>query len=538
MRGTGEIAPQLAPGWAALAREWAGAADRLRRLCQDPEAVQRTFLQQLIASNAASRFGRDHGFGGLHTYADFAEAVPVAPYEGFRPYIDRLTQGAPAELTQDPVLFVEMTGGSTGGSKIVPYTRSALAAYARALQPWLADLIERFPRVAAGRIYFSLSPAGRTGDETVGTLPLGSPEQFEYFGPGGAHLSALSIAPLALASLSDFDSWQFATCLHLLAAEDLAFVWVWSPTYFSELLHAIRRLKAPLLAALADGGDPGLPLPPPDPARAATLDALIGDETLDTAAIWPNLSIVSCWMDASSAPFAAELQHALPHAAFQAKGLMATEGATTLPFGDGPGAPLALASAFFEFVAEDGAISLAHQLREGEVRRVVVSNHCGFYRYDTEDLVEVVGFEGRTPRLRFVGRAGQASDLCGEKLSEQFVLNCLHEALAGPEQYGFLAPAAAGPARYILWFDPLGGSGAAAEVAAAMDRALCANPQYAYARRLGQLGPVAACPAADLYDRYSGWALARGRNLGHLKAPALLRDMPPDLRLLLMAPHR
>jgi hypothetical protein len=519
-----------AESWRRLSKIWAGQTDRLRRLYDTPQIVQTDLLANLISLNVVSAFGADHGFSKIGGYDDYVSAVPVASYEDHRHYIDRLAKGEPNQLTAEPALFVEMTGGSTGGSKVIPYTASALDGYARALNPWLADLIERHPEVARGRIYFSLSPAGRPPGSTIGTLPLGSAEQFEYFGDAGSELAALSIAPSALSELTDIEEWRFATCLHLLAARDLSLIWVWSPTYLSELLHAIRRMKHRLVEVLAKGGPAGAPYPPAAPSRAAELAELIEDDRIDTESIWPQLSVISCWMDASSTPFASELQRQFPGVFFQAKGLMATEGATTLPFGEGPGSPLAIESAFFEFADERGAITRAWELELGEVRRVILSNWSGFYRYDTGDLAEVVGFEGATPRLRFIGRAGKTSDLCGEKLSEQFVLACLERVIGGGGHYAFLAPVLKPQLHYELWIDGLIEQTRLKSIALAMDEALCENPQYAYARSLGQLQPITASGAPELYETYQNWAVSTGKNLGHLKAPALVQALPDELR--------
>ena len=59
-------------------------------------------------------------------------------------------------------------------------------------------------------------------------------------------------------------------------------------------------------------------------------------------------------------------------------------------------------------------------------------------------------------------------------------------------------------------------------VAAAVDDALCANFHYAYCRRLGQLGPVAAYRVAGDGRRiYVDACVARGRRAGDIK-PAVL----------------
>ena len=155
-------------------------------------------------------------------------------------------------------------------------------------------------------------------------------------------------------------------------------------------------------------------------------------------------------MDASSAPFAGELQRLFPDAWFQAKGLMATEGAVTVPFGEGPGSPLAVDSGFFEFV--DGErVHPAWELEHGRTYRVLLSNRFGLYRYDTADLVQVVGFTAQTPRLVFKGRAGLATDLCGEKLTEEFVLSCMEAASDGPRPIAILTPSSEPHPHYVLY---------------------------------------------------------------------------------------
>jgi GH3 auxin-responsive promoter len=343
--------------WRELTVACRDADLRFVNLCAQLEGVQRAFLRDLLARSADTAFGQAHRFEKIADYSDFAASVPIGTYEAFAPFIDASLRGDARQLTTEPVLFVETTGGSTSGAKIIPYTAGALEAYARAMLPWLANLM-RERRLFSGRIYFALSPAGRRSDAMIGTLRLGSPQRFAYFGAARGPLAALSIAPPALSSLSDFETWSFATCLHLLAADDLALIWIWSPTFLLELIWAMQRMKRALLETLRSGRLPEAtlgtcPLPAPNASRAADLDGFLDEGTINTAAIWPRLDTISCWMDGASAPFAAALKAVFPRVRFQPKGLMLTEGAVTLPFGDGPGAPLALESGFFEFVDGD-----------------------------------------------------------------------------------------------------------------------------------------------------------------------------------------
>ena len=100
-------------------------------------------------------------------------------------------------------------------------------------------------------------------------------------------------------------------------------------------------------------------------------------------------------------------------------------------------------SHFFEFVDDSGAVHRVHELRAGQTYEVVVTTAGGLWRYRLRDSVRVTGFIGQTPALQFLGRNGNVSDLFGEKLSEAFVTETIHETLATLEIHPKLFPACA-----------------------------------------------------------------------------------------------
>ena len=190
---------------------------------------------------------------------------------------------------------------------------------------------------------------------------------------------------------------------------------------------------------------------------------------------WPNLKLISCWANGTSKPYAAELARRFPHARIEPKGLMSTECVVTIPgFGLNP-------YGFFEF----------------DDREVIATTSSGLYRYRTGDLVD--------EQLEFIGRRGVVSDLVGEKLTEAFVSRCL-EHVPG---FRYLSPRGNG---YVLHAET------AVDIASVETR-LYENPQYAYARKLGQLAPLKL--AHDSYERYVHAQLARGARLGDIKPPVL-----------------
>ncbi|UCI21856.1 GH3 auxin-responsive promoter family protein [Mesorhizobium sp. B2-1-8] len=512
-----------AEAWARIAGATAAAEAGFQALLGQLETTQRELLRGLIEANAGTEFGRDHAFASATSAEAFRDLVPVADYEALLPYIRRTVDGAGNVLTAEPVRFLEQTGGSSGGSKYIPYTDSGLRAFTSCLYPWLADLIRRRPGVAQGNGYFALSPVGRGADERVGAHRLGSPVPFAYFGALRDSLIELSAVPMELRLLGDFASWQRQTCLHLLAADELSLIWVWSPTYLTEILRAMQRDAASLLPELADR------LGATRPAgrvsrRIAVLEAALGGSGAGLSAIWPRLDTISCWTDASSRGFAAELQGQFPQTFIQSKGLMSTEAAVSFPYADGPGCILASQSGFFEFLDDSGAGRFAWQLEVGGCYRLIVTTGSGLYRYDTQDMVEVCGFTGDTPRLRFIGRAGMVSDLCGEKLTEAFVARCLADTGLDPRTYALLVAVAAPHPHYRLFVETGGTAGRIAPPGPAVEHALMANPQYEYARRIGQLGALRATTVDDLYGRLKRHRMKGGASIAGMKAPILLRQ--------------
>lgn len=516
--------------WAAMARITAPLHDEMLAALADIRTVQERYLKRLIHDNASTVFGKDHNFQRIDGYGAYASGIPATDYEDYQPYIDAIASGAPNVLTAENVEFFEETGGSSGGSKRIPYTRSALDDFGAALLPWLDDLMRGRPAVRSGRVYFALSPAGRSGKEKIGAVKLGSPDGFSYFGKAGEHLQNLSAVPAKITAVTDLEKWQFTTCINLLAAGDLTLVSIWSPTYLTELLRIMMKQRAAIVEAIACGHDVELAhgserlVTASNPKRARLVEACLKTSDIDTARLWPGLDTISCWLDATSLPFGAELRARFPNVNFQAKGLMSTEAAISFPLCGADGSLLAVNSNFYEFVDDDGATKRAWEVEAGCSYQLLVSNRSGFYRYDTGDIVEIVGFTQSVPRLRFLGRVGLVSDLCGEKLTEEFVLRCFQRCGVDKKTFAFLMPLHSPKPHYELMVDSATAETGLHAVAAALDRALRDNPQYRYARDIGQLDPVKVTTIPDLFERFRHLSLSQGRQLSTLKAPALVRE--------------
>lgn len=513
MSGRDPVLSLLHPLWlASLVPE----ARHFRRALRDPAATQRALLLRRLADNARSSYGRAHGFARIGSVADFQRRVPVVRYDALAPYIARIAAGEDNVLSAAPVRLMERSGGSTGtATKLIPYTESLLADFARATNPWLADLYRRFPKMVGRPAYWSLSPVAQGDKQTAGGVKIGIEDDTAYFGPVRRFVIARSLAvPGAVARAPDFGTWRLETLVHLVGCERLGFISVWSPTFLVVLMEALVAAPDAVLGRLPKG-------------RARVVEAAL--KRGSGSAIWPDLQAISCWTDGPAAAFVPALEAWFPGVPIAGKGLLATEGVVSIPLGSGD-PTLAIASHFLEFIDLAEPMRrplLAHELRVGGDYSPLLTTGGGLYRYHLEDIVRCTG----PLQIRFAGKLDQVSDLTGEKIHAAQVQRALDEVrrtLAVAWDVAFVAPvvAASGctPPYYCLFVDGPASLPVNA-IAAELDAHLRASHAYRYSRDLGQLAPLRVQRVSDLSARKLAMLVAQGQRLGDIK-PCMLDRRP------------
>lgn len=437
-------------------------------------ALQGHWLETMLARNADCVYLRR--FGSPRTLEAFRAALPLVHYKDLQDEWQRIRDGEVDVLFHGRPVGGELTSGSTSGPKWIVYSAEGLADFRKNIAPWFADVMRRYQ--IEGGLYLSISPVSRSQTHISG-IPLGLPDSAYLDESAGALLAAKSVAPFALSQIADIETWRRQTIAHLRAATNLELVSVWSPTFLLRLLEDI-----------------------PDPESC-----------------WPRLKLVSCWASAAAKPYADELRRRLPHAALQGKGLMSTEAVVTVP--DTADQPVLAAHGFTEFLG-GSEILLEDALEPGREYEVVITTASGLYRYRTGDRVQMLtrNREGRAV-LEFSGRA-MTSDMVGEKLSEAFVAACLQDVA---QRFGIgsdfvtLAAAARGPGYLLVSATP-----PTPPILWEIESRLCANPHYAYARKLGQLKPLTGCHCPDALARIEKTGLSRGVRLGDIKPLALYTE--------------
>ena len=354
-------------------------------------------------------------------------------------------------------------------------------------------------------------------------------------------------ADVALAASAD--DALFATLCYLVADSQLRLLSVWSPTFALQLLEALPVWAEGIIDVLKNGNWCGRQAAlqglkaPYAPHRAQQLKRVLSlAKVAWVAELWPDLAVVSAWDTADAAPWAEQLKALVPHAAFEGKGLWATEGVVTIPI-EGH-YPLAYQSHFYEFEdLNNGGILASWQLKEGDVVSPIISSGNGLLRYQLDDRIVVSEFWQGIPCFKFLGRRFGV-DMVGEKMSP----DAARQALATvAQQYG-LEPVSLlamqgieqSKPRYVALFSDSQLSinqQARQDIALAVERELRGHFHYELARDLRQLEAVVAVVAKDGWRVCQDIAIAGGMIEGNIKPEPVRRVQRAAVEQFLPSAH-
>jgi hypothetical protein len=535
-------------GWALTAQQWPHHR-AFEKATRDPEGAQARVLMSLLRGNADAVFGREHGFATIGSAAEYARRVPIRDYEALRPYVARIMAGERAVLTAEAPFMFTTTSGTTGEPKFIPVTAGWARSMASLMRLWSVYALRDHPEMLDHRVLTIVGPA--TEGVAPGGLPYGAMTGLTY-----QRLPWLirrqHALPYAAALIRDHETRYFVA-LRLALGCAVSSIGTPNSSTLLRLAEVAARRGEELVRAVHDGTlgvtdveptlgtgvtGPGVrgaltaPLRP-DPRRAAFLEDTAGRRgRLVLGDCWPELALVACWLGGSAGIQARHLEaHFDPGIARRDLGLVASEGRFTIPVEDDSAAGvLAIHTNFYEFVAEEDIdypgrrTLLCHELAEGRRYYLIVTGANGLYRYDMNDVVEVRGFHGRTPKVAFVRKGRDMLNITGEKLHLNHVLHAVRAAEDATRlrfwQFRLIPDVEAG--RYDLLVElprsaePLAedrGAPALAGFVGAFDRGLAeVNVEYRSKRASRRLGPPRLCVMRPAWsERRCREEFARGR---------------------------
>ena len=135
---------------------------KTQRWANHPVETQQKIFQQLIHQARETQFGKDHDFGSIQSFEDFAKRVPVRDYEELRPYVDRVVKGEENILWKGKPLYFAKTSGTTSGAKYIPLTKESMPFHIEAARNAILSYIHETGKanfVDAKMIFLQGSPS-------------------------------------------------------------------------------------------------------------------------------------------------------------------------------------------------------------------------------------------------------------------------------------------------------------------------------------------------------------------------------------------
>lgn len=156
-----------------LARPFAGYIyNKIKKGMDTAVEDQESIFKQLIKVGKSTSFGKDHGFSGIGSYADFVKQVPIRDYEQFKPYIELVKEGRHNILWRGKPIYFAKTSGTTSGVKYIPITKDSIGNHINTARNALLCYMAQTGNYdfASGRMIFL---SGSPELERVGGIPTG-----------------------------------------------------------------------------------------------------------------------------------------------------------------------------------------------------------------------------------------------------------------------------------------------------------------------------------------------------------------------------
>lgn len=516
-----------------------------------PQAVQEELLRRLLVRHADTGFGKTHHFARIANVADYRRQCPVAPYEYFEPYIQRVMKGEANALLADPRIHMfALTSGTTATRKFIPVTQQYLADYKRGWNIWGLKAYRDHPGTRF-RPIVQLSGdwqefTTETGVPCGAVTGLTATMQMRI-------VRWLYCVPACVGKVKD-PAAKYYLALRLSLPRKVGLIIAANPSTLVNLAKAGDLEKEALLRDIRDGtlterfDIPGevraavaRRIAKKNPERVKFLEDIVRRTgTLYPKDYWPSDCLIGNWTGGSVGAYMRHYPKYYGETPVRDVGLIASEGRMTIPWDDAtPAGILDITTNYYEFIPEEEVNSPqptvlgAHELKEGRNYYILLTTSYGLYRYHIYDVVRCVGFHNGTPLVEFLSKGSLFSNLTGEKVSEYHVSAAMKDVLRDLDMnltaYS-LAPCWNDEQPYYGLFVERGdvnGREQAVKLIQALEKRLCdVNIEYASKRESQRLGPIRLeiipTGAWQIWDRQR---LARtGGTLEQYKHPGLIAD--------------
>ena len=425
----------------------------LARASRNPEKASARTLRKILNLAKNTTYGKEHHFGAIvkarkpeQLFRLYEKSVRASEYESFRPYVERHKHGEANVLIPGKPLMYATTSGTTSKPKWIPISQKYMKdVYDVMSHIWLDNFARVRPKFLSGGLVVSVAKVveGYAEDGTIfGSVSGVTAKKIPSI------IRKRFVTPPEVYDISDYTA-RYYVMMRLAIAHSVSYIVAPNPSTLLELIHNAEEYFDDYIEDIEKGSiSEKFDVSPeirsvlagftvPDPERADFLrrvkEKCGGKPQLKDW--WPDMQLLSSWKCGNTAIAAEKVQQQLPAGCcYQELGYFASECRFGLVLDEGIDSTLFPNYHYYEFIEEsdlenpEPRFLRLHELEQGKRYCIYVTTFSGLYRYNMNDLVEVGGWNGKTPKIHMVQKVNGIVSITGEKLYEKQFIEAVHEA--------------------------------------------------------------------------------------------------------------
>ena len=528
----------------------------LARASRNPEKASARTLRKILNLAKNTAYGKEHHFGAIvkarkpeQLFRLYEKSVKASEYESFRPYVERHKHGEANVLIPGKPLMYATTSGTTSKPKWIPISQKYMKdVYDVMSHIWLDNFARVRPKFLSGGLVVSVAKVveGYAEDGTIfGSVSGVTAKKIPSI------IRKRFVTPPEVYDISDYTA-RYYVMMRLAIAHSVSYIVAPNPSTLLELIHNAEEYFDDYIEDIEKGSiSEKFDVSPeirsvlagftvPDPERADFLRCVKekcgGKPQLKDW--WPDMQLLSSWKCGNTAIAAEKVQQQLPAGCcYQELGYFASECRFGLVLDEGIDSTLFPNYHYYEFIEEsdlenpEPRFLRLHELEQGKRYCIYVTTFSGLYRYNMNDLVEVGGWNGKTPKIHMVQKVNGIVSITGEKLYEKQFIEAVHEAerQSGLKANFFIGFADPEEACYDFYYEfekrKIRRSKAEAFTKIVDSQLMEMNIEYQSKRASHRLKePKTFVLKRNAYDHFKRRSLLEGARDGQFKLVMLLQD--------------
>ena len=528
----------------------------LARASRNPEKASARTLRKILNLAKNTAYGKEHHFGAIvkarkpeQLFRLYEKSVRASEYESFRPYVERHKHGEANVLIPGKPLMYATTSGTTSKPKWIPISQKYMKdVYDVMSHIWLDNFARVRPKFLSGGLVVSVAKVveGYAEDGTIfGSVSGVTAKKIPSI------IRKRFVTPPEVYDISDYTA-RYYVMMRLAIAHSVSYIVAPNPSTLLELIHNAEEYFDDYIEDIEKGSiSEKFDVSPeirsvlagftvPDPERADFLrrvkEKCGGKPQLKDW--WPDMQLLSSWKCGNTAIAAEKVQQQLPAGCcYQELGYFASECRFGLVLDVGIDSTLFPNYHYYEFIEEsdlenpEPRFLRLHELEQGKRYCIYVTTFSGLYRYNMNDLVEVGGWNGKTPKIHMVQKVNGIVSITGEKLYEKQFIEAVHEAerQSGLKANFFIGFADPEEACYDFYYEfekrKIRRSKAEAFTKIVDSQLMEMNIEYQSKRASHRLKePKTFVLKRNAYDHFKRRSLLEGARDGQFKLVMLLQD--------------